>query len=94
MSDSRGSLAMMAEPKPGDRFEIALTGSPGRLSLPAVWARTGSRSNRSKTPKDVPWSRRSISDGNLLIVPKLAQDRHAPGATHCGWNTGHRADSD
>ncbi len=36
MSASRDSPAMMTEPKPGDRFEVARTGSPGRLSLPAV----------------------------------------------------------
>jgi SNF2 family DNA or RNA helicase len=64
---------MMADVKPGDRFEIALTGSPGHLALPAVLGPDGfaieqiedAEGRRVESALD--WA------ANLLIVPKLSQ---------------------
>src|ERR1700677_3095980 len=73
MSTSHGSPAMMAEPKPGDRFEVALTGSPGRLALPAVLGPDGFAIEQIEDAEGRPVESTLDWAANLLVVPKLAQ---------------------
>ena len=62
---------MMTEPKPGDRFEIALTGSPGRLSLPAVFGPDGFAIEHVEDADGRPMESTLDPVGNSLVVPKI-----------------------
>src|ERR1700677_4726591 len=83
MSTSHGSPAMMAEPKPGDRFEVALTGSPGRLSLPAVLGPDGFAIEQIEDAEGHPVESALDPVGHSLTVPKLSKIASLPGATLC-----------
>jgi hypothetical protein len=63
---------MMADVKPGDRFEIGLTGSPGRLALPAVLGPDGFAIEQIEDGEGRPIESALDWAANLLIVPKLA----------------------
>ena len=81
MPASRGSLAMMAEPNPGDRFEIALTGSPGRLSLPAVLGPDGFAIEQIEDSEGRPLESALDPVGHSLIVPELTKIASPTAAT-------------
>ena len=70
---------MMADVKPGDRFEIALTGLPDRLALPAVLGPDGFAIEQIEDAEGRPVESALDWAANLLIVPKLAQVDLAPG---------------
>ncbi len=69
-----GAPAMMADLKPGDRFEIVLVGSTDRLRLPAVLGPDGFAIEQIEDADGTPTGVRSIAPAeNSLIVPKLAE---------------------
>ncbi len=64
---------MMADVKPGDRFEIALTGPPDCLALPAVLGPDGFAIEQIKDAEGRPVESALDWTANLRVVPKLAQ---------------------
>ena len=93
MSTSHVILAaMMADLKPGDRFEVALTGSPGRLSLPAVLGPDGFAIEQIEDDEGQSGGvGRSIPRRICSSCPSLPKSSRSQ-PTHCGWNIRHRAD--
>ena len=70
---------MMAEPKPGDRFEVALTGSPGRLSLPAVLGPDGFAIEQIEDAEGRPLESALDPVESFAYRAQADQDRLSPG---------------
>ena len=63
---------MAMDPKPGDRFEIAVIGTTDRLMLPAVLAPDGFAIEQIEDAEGRPVDSVLAPAENSLIVPKLA----------------------
>ncbi len=78
---ARGASTLMADIATGDRFEVALAGSPGRLSLPGVLGPHGFAIEQIEDREGCPVESALDPATNLLIVPNLAQVISLPAAS-------------
>jgi SNF2 family DNA or RNA helicase len=73
---------MMADPEPGDRFEVVLIGSTDRLRLPAVLGPDGFALEQIEDAEGRPVDSVLAPAENSLIVPKLAEIASSSAATY------------